>query len=135
MRVLWPFSRVLFKGEVFTCLRELYIEDCPKLIGGLPVQLPSLTKLDICECKQLVASLPNSPALHQLLLSYTGKIEGGVYSILPFPPFASLSRLEIRECPPISAMPLQHFTLFFFFFFFFKNDICTQFLQYFYNKF
>ncbi|XP_065627788.1 putative disease resistance protein At3g14460 [Quercus suber] len=96
---------VLLKGEVFTCLRELYIEDCPKLIGGLPVQLPSLTKLDICECKQLVASLPNSPALHQLLLSYTGKIEGGVYSILPFPPFASLSRLEICECPDLVSFP------------------------------
>ena len=33
--------------------------------------------------------------------------------------------------PPISAMPLQHST----FFFFLRNDMCTQFLKYFYNKF
>ncbi|KAL0007098.1 hypothetical protein SO802_008600 [Lithocarpus litseifolius] len=111
---------VLFKGEVFTCLRELYIQSCPKLRGDVPVQLPSLTKLDISECEQLVASLPNSPALHELLC--TGKIqipsghdyqslksvniEGGVYSILPFPPeFASLSRLEFFECPDLVSFP------------------------------
>ncbi|XP_050283300.1 putative disease resistance RPP13-like protein 1 [Quercus robur] len=111
---------VIFEGEVFTCLRELYIKHCPKLSGGLPVQLPSLTTLDIRKCEQLVASLPNSPALHALLCS--GKIQipngddyqslkrvnikGGVYSILPFlPEFASLSFLAFSECPDLVSFP------------------------------
>ncbi|KAK4592146.1 hypothetical protein RGQ29_016589 [Quercus rubra] len=111
---------VIFEGEAFTCLRQLYIKRCPKLSGGLPVQLPSLTTLHIRKCEQLVASLPNSPALHELLCS--GKIqipngddyqslklviiEGGVYSILPFlPEFASLSRLEFRKCPDLVSFP------------------------------
>ena len=111
---------VIFEGEAFTCLRQLYIKRCPKLSGGLPGQLPSLTKLDIRKCEQLVASLPNSPALHRLLCS--GKIQipngddyqslervcirGGVYSILPFlPEFASLSRLEFQECPDLVSFP------------------------------
>ncbi|XP_050283431.1 putative disease resistance RPP13-like protein 1 isoform X4 [Quercus robur] len=111
---------VIFEGEVFTCLRKLYIKHCPKLSGGLPVQLPSLTTLEIRKCEQLVASLPNSPALHALLCS--GKIqvpngddyqslkrvyiEGGVYSILPFlPEFASLSFLAFSECPDLVSFP------------------------------
>ncbi|KAF3962915.1 hypothetical protein CMV_012633 [Castanea mollissima] len=111
---------VIFEGEIFSCLRELYIDDCPKLSGGLPVHLPSLTQLDISRCEQLVASLPNSPALHQLLC--TGKIqipsghdyqslksvsvEGGGDSILSFPPeFASLTNLDFRWCPDLVSFP------------------------------
>nr|POE82523.1 putative disease resistance rpp13-like protein 1 [Quercus suber] len=110
---------VIFVGEVFSRLRELYIQDCPKLSGGLPIQLPSLTKLDI-RCEQLVASLPNSPALHELFC--TGKIqipsghdyqslkivfiEGGGDSILSFlPEFDSLSRLVFFECPDLVSFP------------------------------
>ncbi|KAM3685937.1 hypothetical protein ACJW31_11G157400 [Castanea mollissima] len=111
---------VIFEGEIFSCLRELYIDDCPKLSGGLPVHLPSLTQLDISRCEQLVASLPNSPALHQLLC--TGKIqipsghdyqslksvsiEGGGDSILSFPPeFASLTDLDFCGCPDLVSFP------------------------------
>ena len=111
---------VLFEGEVFTRLRELNIKDCPKLSGGLPLQLPSLTKLNIRKCKQLVASLPNSPALHELVC--TGKIqipsghdyqslksvfiEGGGDSILSFPPeFASLTCLDFCGCPDLVSFP------------------------------
>ncbi|KAM4082217.1 hypothetical protein ACJW30_11G154500 [Castanea mollissima] len=127
---------VLFKGEVFTCLRELHIKDCPKLTGGLPIQLPSLTKLNIRKCKQLVASLPNSPALHELVC--TGKIqipsghdyqslksvfiEGGGDSILSFPPdlvsFPSrglcapnLSQIIIHDCKNLVSLPEGMHTL------------------------
>nr|POF00456.1 putative disease resistance rpp13-like protein 1 [Quercus suber] len=105
---------VLFNGEVFTCLRELYIKDCPKLSGGLPVQLPSLTKLNIRKCKQLVASLPNSPALHELRglcapnLSHIiihdcrnlVSLPEGMHTLLP-----SLVRLELRWCPELESFP------------------------------
>nr|POF00441.1 putative disease resistance rpp13-like protein 1 [Quercus suber] len=77
---------VLFKGEVFTCLRELHIEYCPKLIGGLPLQLPSLTKLDI-----------------------SGKsvnIKGSVCSILPsLSEFASVTHLKLFWCPDLVSFP------------------------------
>ncbi|KAL4600751.1 hypothetical protein ACB092_11G221400 [Castanea dentata] len=111
---------VIFDGEIFSCLRELYINDCPKLSGGLPVHLPSLTQLDISRSEQLVASLPNSPALHKLLC--TGRIQipsghdypslkivfitGGSDSILSLPPeFASLTHLEFFVCPDLVSFP------------------------------
>ncbi|KAM4072709.1 hypothetical protein ACB094_11G159400 [Castanea mollissima] len=111
---------VIFEGEIFSRLRELSINGCPKLSGGLPVQLPSLTQLDISRCEQLVASLPNSPALHEL--ECTGKmqipsghdyqslksvsIKDGGDSILSFPPeFASLTHLEFSGCPDLISFP------------------------------
>ncbi|XP_059441835.1 pentatricopeptide repeat-containing protein At1g63080, mitochondrial-like [Corylus avellana] len=50
------------EGGTFPQLEELYIDSCPKQRGGLPVHLPSLTKLEIHKCPQLVASLPRAPA-------------------------------------------------------------------------
>ena len=55
---------IIFEGEIFSCLRELCIYSCPKLSGGLPNHLPSLTKLEIRDCEKLVFSLPRAPALH-----------------------------------------------------------------------
>ncbi|XP_059440423.1 putative disease resistance RPP13-like protein 1 [Corylus avellana] len=51
------------EGRAFSQLKELYIIDCPKLIGGLPVDLPSAVKLEIHECPLLVASLPKAPVV------------------------------------------------------------------------
>ncbi|XP_027107015.1 putative disease resistance RPP13-like protein 1 [Coffea arabica] len=45
------------KYEVFNNLEELYIIDCPKLIGELPQQCSSLRILEISRCDSLV--LPN----------------------------------------------------------------------------
>jgi Leucine-rich repeat (LRR) protein len=50
------------EGRAFSQLKELYIIDCPKLIGGLPIDLPSAVKLEILECPLLVASLPKAPS-------------------------------------------------------------------------
>ncbi|KAF5470726.1 hypothetical protein F2P56_011223 [Juglans regia] len=57
------------EGEAFPHLAELYIVNCPKLTGGLPIHLPSLARLKIVECSQLEASLPRSPTLCQLKLT------------------------------------------------------------------
>jgi hypothetical protein len=56
------------EGRAFSQLEELYIIDCPKLIGGLPVDLPSAVKLEILECPLMVASLPKAPVARKLQL-------------------------------------------------------------------
>jgi Leucine-rich repeat (LRR) protein len=55
-------------GGAFPQLEQLYIEECRKLTGGLPVNLSSLSKLDIIKCPQLVAPLPLTPTIRELKL-------------------------------------------------------------------
>ena len=52
--------------EEFPYLRELFIFECPKLQGKLPLHLPSLENLSVCKCEQLVISIPSLPMLHKL---------------------------------------------------------------------
>ncbi|XP_075660420.1 putative disease resistance RPP13-like protein 1 [Castanea sativa] len=52
--------------EEFPHLRELFIFECPKLQGKLPLHLPSLENLSVCKCEQLVVSIPILPMLHEL---------------------------------------------------------------------
>ncbi|KAM3685488.1 hypothetical protein ACJW31_11G121600 [Castanea mollissima] len=54
------------KYEEFPCLHELSIIKCPKLQGKLPHHLPSLEKISIHKCEQLVVSIPNLPMLHEV---------------------------------------------------------------------
>ena len=54
------------QGGEFPRLKRLYIRNCPKLTGDLPVHLPLLTKLEIEGCGQLVAPLPRVPAIREL---------------------------------------------------------------------
>ncbi|XP_062173760.1 putative disease resistance RPP13-like protein 1 [Alnus glutinosa] len=100
----------------FPQLEELYINNCPKLKGGLPVHLPSLVKFEIHECLQLVASLPKAPVACELKLrdcnevllkelpTKLRKLEIGGFDALESLPkgmVASnncLQELEIREC-------------------------------------
>jgi hypothetical protein len=58
----------------FPQLEELYIDNCPKLKGGLPVHLPSLAEFEIHECPQLVASLPRAPVVRELELRDCDKV-------------------------------------------------------------
>ncbi|KDO55760.1 hypothetical protein CISIN_1g000692mg [Citrus sinensis] len=52
--------------QAFPHLRKLSIKKCPKLSGRLPNHLPSLEKIVITECMQLVVSLPSLPAACKL---------------------------------------------------------------------
>ncbi|XVF83204.1 hypothetical protein PTKIN_Ptkin16aG0115100 [Pterospermum kingtungense] len=56
------------KEEAFCLLKELWLEDCPKLTKSLPEHLPSLTKLCIKSCGKLGGLLPRAPSLRQLNL-------------------------------------------------------------------
>jgi hypothetical protein len=61
------------EDRAFPHLQELYIDNCPKLTGRLPIHFPSLAKLEIRECPLLGASLPRDPAICQLNLTHCGE--------------------------------------------------------------
>ncbi|XP_062173783.1 putative disease resistance RPP13-like protein 1 [Alnus glutinosa] len=52
-------------GE-FPHLHELSIRNCPKLLGNLPIHLPSLQNVVIERCEQLVISISSFPELYKL---------------------------------------------------------------------
>ena len=111
------------EGGAFPHLGELYIQNCPELTGGLPIHLPSLTKLVIIECLQLGVSLPRAPALCEMQLMHCNevllkklpsriqklKVEGfGALKSLPEGMMdckTCLQELEICDCPLLMSFP------------------------------
>ncbi|XP_034701162.1 putative disease resistance RPP13-like protein 1 [Vitis riparia] len=91
------------QGVEFPRLKELYIQYCPKLKGDLPNHLPLLTKLEIKECKRLVAPLPRVPAIREL----TTRNKGRVSLMSPASDFICLESLitsdisQWTELPPV----------------------------------
>ncbi|KAJ9687337.1 hypothetical protein PVL29_016001 [Vitis rotundifolia] len=91
------------QGGEFPRLKELYIQYCPKLKGDLPNHLPLLTKLEIKECKRLVAPLPRVPAIREL----TTRNNGRVSLMSPASDFICLESLitsdisQWTELPPV----------------------------------
>ncbi|XP_028757231.1 putative disease resistance protein At3g14460 [Neltuma alba] len=65
----WKCELVLL---TFPHLQELSIENCPKLKGQLPQQLPSLRMLVISNCENLLSSIPRDPSLDKLVLRNCG---------------------------------------------------------------
>ncbi|KAB1208974.1 hypothetical protein CJ030_MR6G000517 [Morella rubra] len=85
-------------GAFFTNLEQLWIEDCPKLTGALPIHLPSLNRLLIKNCPRLVASLPMAPGLTRLKLKNS---EGVPLSELP----AGMNELKIEGYNALESLP------------------------------
>ncbi|KAM5552095.1 putative disease resistance RPP13-like protein 1 [Rosa sericea] len=85
-------------GGAFPCLQELYLQRCPKLTGGLPDYLPSLTTLWIFKCQQLVASLPRAPSIRDLKFGYC---DGLQLKELP----SELHWLRIEGCHVLESIP------------------------------
>ncbi|RVW81026.1 putative disease resistance RPP13-like protein 1 [Vitis vinifera] len=91
------------QGGGFPRLKELYIQHCPKLTGDLPDHLPLLSKLEIKECKRLVAPLPRVPAIRELMT----RNSGGVFLRSPARDFMRLESLitsdisQWKELPPV----------------------------------
>jgi hypothetical protein len=61
--------------SVFPILQDLSIRNCANLKECLPEQLLRLMKLEISNCKQLVASVSFAPSIHELCLINSGKLQ------------------------------------------------------------
>ncbi|KAF7836197.1 putative disease resistance RPP13-like protein 1 [Senna tora] len=93
--------------RAFPRLRELHLEECPRLVGNLPSYLPSLTNLTMRYCKQLESSLPRAPSLCSFHIDNCWKLqileqENGCHH--------SLESLEIHNsCHSLKSFPLDLF--------------------------
>ncbi|XP_039686911.1 putative disease resistance RPP13-like protein 1 [Medicago truncatula] len=85
----WEFEVV--KGVVFPRLKKLSIMRCPNLKDKLPETLECLVSLKICDCKQLVTSVPFSPSISELRLTNCGKLKFNYH-------LSTLKFLYIRQC-------------------------------------
>lgn len=91
----------------FPHLRELHLEECPRLFGNLPSYLPSLTNLTMRYCKQLESSLPRAPSMRLFHIDNCWKLEflkqvNGCHH--------SLESLEIHNsCQSLKSFPLNLF--------------------------
>jgi hypothetical protein len=86
------------EGGPFPRLEELYINFCPKLTGELPIHLPSLAKLEILKCPQLVASVPRAPSLRELYLKKCNEVQ---LKELP----TGLQKLKIEGFGALESLP------------------------------
>ncbi|XP_062114876.1 putative disease resistance RPP13-like protein 1 [Humulus lupulus] len=112
----WLFIEGEVEGGVFPLLKELELKDCPRLKVSLPNYLPSLRKLVIDECDQLLPLLPRAqqmdaafPSLDTIRISECqGQeifLEGGLPS--------SLKEIVICSCENLEALDskaIQHLT-------------------------
>nr|POE95377.1 putative disease resistance protein [Quercus suber] len=117
------FSDVNGGAVAFPCLQELCIQNCPKLTKGLPNDLFSLKVLVIDKCQQLMASVPNAPAIRELKLQYCHKVLQLLLNELPplvlklrisgYDSLESfhmdknhcLQELDISYCPSLMLLP------------------------------
>lgn len=91
------------QGREFPLLQELYIWKCPELHGQLPNHLPSLTKLEIDGCQQLVASLPIVPAILELKMRNCDEIS---LRTAASSSFAHLESLQVSDVSEWTELPL-----------------------------
>nr|KYP67689.1 Disease resistance protein RGA2 [Cajanus cajan] len=86
-----------FESCAFPLLKNLNISDCPKLRGDLPNHLPALEWLEICNCEQLVSTLPRAPVLQTLNIYKSNKVALDV-----FPP--SVEIIRVKGSPMVESM-------------------------------
>ncbi|KAL7204245.1 hypothetical protein ACSBR2_017338 [Camellia fascicularis] len=85
-------------AEEFSQLKELHIIKCPKLVGGLPKQMPSWVRLEIHECSALTASLPRTSVANKLVLNGCNGVDLGWQGV------SSLVKLEISNMPSLKEL-------------------------------
>ncbi|KAI9127408.1 hypothetical protein K1719_001967 [Acacia pycnantha] len=117
--------------EAFPKLHILRLDDCPKLIGNLPLQLVSLGCLEIVACPLLGSPIPIYPRIHGLRIIKSQNVvlqEQALPPSLCFLEFSDARMLEplseklhiehlvIRNCSdaaPLSVAPLVHLEIIF----------------------
>ncbi|KAF5956169.1 hypothetical protein HYC85_009025 [Camellia sinensis] len=85
-------------AEEFSQLKELRVIKCPKLVGGLPKQMPSWVRLEIRECSALTASLPRTSVANKLVLNGCNGVDLGWQGV------SSLVKLEISNMPSLKEL-------------------------------
>ncbi|XP_050281790.1 putative disease resistance protein At3g14460 [Quercus robur] len=80
--------------EAFPCLRELSISNCPKL-GKFSYHLPSLEKLSIHACEQLVVSIPSHSVLQVLEIVKCKEVVHGSVKV---------EKLIIKICEELTSL-------------------------------
>ncbi|GFY92198.1 NB-ARC domain-containing disease resistance protein [Actinidia rufa] len=103
----WVDWQIFGNGE-FSQLRKLWIIKCPKLVGGLPENIPSWVTLEIRECSGLMASLPRSCAARKLILAGCDGVGLGWQEQMEIC-YTSLERLELDRCDCLTRLPLDFF--------------------------
>ena len=112
----WLFIKGEVEGGVFPRLKKLKLIDCPRLKVSLPDYLPSLKKITIRKCDQLMPLVPRSqqidkafPSLQTMIIHRCNGqelfLEGGLPS--------SLKELRITICKSLTALDeeaFQHLT-------------------------
>ena len=88
---------VAFDSKAFLVLKDLYIQNCPKLKGDLPDHLPALQTLAIRNCELLVSSVPGASTLRTLEISESNKLAFHTFPL-------SVERIEIEESPVVESM-------------------------------
>ncbi|XP_070012774.1 putative disease resistance RPP13-like protein 1 [Nicotiana tabacum] len=107
----WKQWHLLGNGE-FPILRDLSIENCPKLMGKLPENLSSLIELNISKCPQLILETPvqlpylkmfrvvGSPKLGVLFNRaelFTSQLQG----------LKQIAELYIIDCHALTSLPIS----------------------------
>ncbi|KAK6776804.1 hypothetical protein RDI58_027805 [Solanum bulbocastanum] len=107
----WKQWHVLGNGE-FPILEELWINGCPKLIGKLPENLPSLTRLRISKCPEFsleapiqlsnlkefkVVGCPKVGVLFDDAQLFTSQLEG----------MKQIVELSITDCHSLTSLPIS----------------------------
>ena len=96
---MWKWEEWVCCGVEFPCLKKLYIQICPKLIGDIPKCLPQSTKIVISECRLLMCCLPVATSIHELRLD--GCEDMVVRSVGGLVSLASFNMWSVCKIPPI----------------------------------
>ncbi|PPD72579.1 hypothetical protein GOBAR_DD30520 [Gossypium barbadense] len=84
---------------MFHRLCKLTITSCPKLAGKLPSHLPSLEKLVLYRCQQLLVSIPSLPMLNGLMIcGYKELVQTSTID------FSKLDRMELSNISKLTCL-------------------------------
>ncbi|XVF82338.1 hypothetical protein PTKIN_Ptkin16aG0038500 [Pterospermum kingtungense] len=103
-----------WKACEFDCLRELLIENCPKLIGTLPKYLTSLEKLVLRKCQDLIVSISNLPMPCELEIDGCKEVVVGSCIDLWLVKKVNLSNISKFGCEMMmmsKSMKVEHLSL------------------------